>query len=681
MALIASLIGAHNVALVALAAFVCLIGAWVSFRLLMRAQHATGGARFSWLFMVGVAAGASIWCTHFVAIIAYSPGVSVSFAPVATAASLMIAIAGCFLGALLAVQSRVPLAWELGGLLVGATIAVMHFTGMTAYVMDAGRHQFTYASTHVAAAIGLSLLLGLAAFTMVGRTVHGWRVYAAAGLLGLGIVSLHFGGMAAMHDPVLCLSGFQDEGTDRVGLSFAIAAIGLLVVGTGLASSFLDSRTRSEAAERIRHLVDHDPLTALGNRSWFTRHAGELLAAAAPGQQFACVVMNLDNFREVNDLWGNAEGDKALQVLARRLRSCLHADEVVARVGGDEFAVLKAIEDHGEVPLLIGRLQASLALPLSLPGGQQALAASFGISLCPADAGDIEVLLNNADLAMQRAKNLVGERTCFYDAGMDELVRRRRSIVRELHEALRLGQFEIHYQVQKSVRDRRVVGYEALLRWRHPERGLIPPMDFIPLAEESGLIVEIGEWVLRQACLQAARWPRPYKVAVNVSPLQLQNADLPVTIARALADTGLAASRLEIEVTESTLMTDADQVVRLLRAIRALGVSVAMDDFGTGYSSLSTLSLFPFDRLKLDKSFIAKVERSAQERAIVQAVLALGNSLGIPVLAEGVEREEQMTFLREQGCDEVQGYLLGRPQQEIQVESATLHLIENSATA
>jgi EAL domain-containing protein (putative c-di-GMP-specific phosphodiesterase class I) len=271
---------------------------------------------------------------------------------------------------------------------------------------------------------------------------------------------------------------------------------------------------------------------------------------------------------------------------------------------------------------------------------------------------------------MYRAKGSITQNVCFYEEEMDELVRARRKVMMELREALTRDQFEMHYQLQASVVTGEITAYEALLRWKHPTRGYVPPSEFIPLAEETGLIVPIGEWVLRTACAEAVSWEVPHKIAINLSAMQLGSIDLPRLVHETLIETGLPPKRLELEVTETALIQDPERTTHILRRIKGLGVSIAMDDFGVGYSSLSTLRAFPFDKIKLDKSFMDELDRSPQARAIIRAVLALGESLGIPVLAEGVETEEQLTFLREQGCDEVQGFLLGRPAASIEAPPA-----------
>jgi predicted signal transduction protein with EAL and GGDEF domain len=297
-----------------------------------------------------------------------------------------------------------------------------------------------------------------------------------------------------------------------------------------------------------------------------------------------------------------------------------------------------------------------------LDHAEVACGLSVGVAVWPDDARDISALINDADLAMYRAKASLTTDVCFYEEEMDEAVRNRRRMAQQMREALDQGQFSLNWQIQAAVDTGEITGYEVLLRWIQPDGTFISPADFIPLAEENGLILPIGEWVLRTACAEAAAWPEPHKIAVNLSPVQLGHVDLPRLVHQILIETGLPAARLELEITETAMITDMERTTHVLRQLKLLGVSIAMDDFGTGYSSLSTLRAFPFDKIKLDRSFMSELDGGPQSAAIIRAVLALGESLDIPVLAEGVETLAQLTFLRDQGCDEVQGYLLGRPQ-------------------
>lgn len=424
-----------------------------------------------------------------------------------------------------------------------------------------------------------------------------------------------------------------------------------------------DLRERREAEAQIRFLAEHDGLTGLANRHALGRSLAQALERAdATGESVAVLCIDLDNFKDANDQNGHQAGDAILAEVARRLGEAAPAPSFAARIGGDEFVLVQV---GGAQPQAAERLASALVETLSRPvahdGNDLPLGASIGVSLYPADGRDGEALLANADLALYRAKDDGKRGYCFFAREMDDAARDRRSIARDLRRAIAEEELVLHYQPLARAADAEVCGFEALVRWRHPTRGMIPPLDFIPVAEESGLIIPLGEWVLRRACADAVGWDRPLRIAVNLSPLQLHQADLPALVHAVLLDTGLSPQRLELEVTESALFKDYQRALDNLRRLKALGVRIAMDDFGTGFSSLSTLQSFPFDKIKIDKSFVENIHRDDRATVIVRAVLGLGRSLDIPVVAEGVETPGQLEFLRGEACTEVQGYAIGRP--------------------
>ncbi len=660
MRVISCLFTEHNLWLVLLAAAVCVSGCWVTFRLFERAQKSGGLQRLGWLFQTGVAAGSSVWCTHFVAELAYEPKAPVSFDPLMTAVSLVIAIAFLGLGFAIALQVRHRLAPEIGGVVVGLAIPAMHYTGMAAYHID-GIVQWDAA--YIVASLVASVVFSVAAVSVVSRRLAPHSNYVAIALLVLGIVLLHFTAMAAVSVyPLLSVVDATDPAIFEA-MAVAIVAVALFVIGTGVASYLVDEHSRSESFQKLQHMALNDALTSLPNRTSFADHLDhDIRAAAEHGWHIAVIGIDLDRFKEINDLRGHGAGDKALQIVGERLSAMLGQDEFAARIGGDEFGAIKRFTDQDDLLDFVGRLEKALFEPIEIEDFTWTSGASIGVAVYPEDGATREALIGNADLAMYRAKIEIGRAVCFYEPKLDEAARDRRSLANDLRHAVERGQFELHYQVQTAVTTGEICGYEVLLRWRHPERGMIPPLRFIPIAEETGSILAIGEWVLREACKQAASWKKPYKIAVNLSPVQFTHADLPRLIHRILMETGLSPARLELEITESTIIADKLRTLHTLRQIRALGVTIALDDFGTGYSSLDTLRSFPFDKIKLDRSFMSEVESSPQSKAIVRAVLALGKSLNIPVLAEGVETSDQLAVLRREGCDEAQGYLLGRPQ-------------------
>ncbi|MCW1993065.1 diguanylate cyclase (GGDEF)-like protein/PAS domain S-box-containing protein [Bradyrhizobium diazoefficiens] len=412
---------------------------------------------------------------------------------------------------------------------------------------------------------------------------------------------------------------------------------------------------------RISHLAHHDALTDLPNRSAFNAELDERLELAQEAlTSFAVLSLDLDRFKEVNDVFGHPVGDMLMRAAADRLAA--EADGAfVARIGGDEFMILMPDNARREDMLTLAeRLVEVIGKELEIDDYLSQVGVSVGIAVYPDDGVDAATLLANADSALYRAKREGRARVRFFESETDQELRDRRLLQHDLRQALEQNQFLVHFQPQARM-DGEVIGFEALLRWNHPTRGFVPPDRFIPLAEENGLIVQIGEWVLREACHEAASWPRPLQVAVNLSPVQVQAGDLERSIHQILLETGLAPTRLEVEITEGVLIGDFTRALNLLRWLKALGIRIAMDDFGTGYSSLSYLQSFPFDKIKIDRSFISNLEATPQSAEIVRAVLSLAHALNIPVIAEGVETEAQRAFLTREACEEMQGYLVGRP--------------------
>jgi diguanylate cyclase (GGDEF)-like protein/PAS domain S-box-containing protein len=424
-----------------------------------------------------------------------------------------------------------------------------------------------------------------------------------------------------------------------------------------------DISERKEAAARIAHLAYHDSLTGLPNRGVFTEHlARNVERARATDEPLAVLCIGLDGFKAINDLHGHAAGDELLAAAAHRLRGVVRGNELVARLGGDEFAV---VQPGGAQPayagLLSERIIAALAEPFRIGTAQARVSASIGIAVFPADAASPSDLVKNADMALSRAKGDGRGHARFYEAAMDEALRQRRQLEADLRVAIGRSEMAVHYQPLADLGSGCILGFEALVRWTHPQLGRISPGVFIRLAEETGSILELGEWVLREACAEAAGWNPPLKLAVNLSPLQFMHDDLVGMVERVLAETGLEPSRLDLEITEGLLIEDAAGALATLERLKALGVRISMDDFGTGYSSLSYFRMFPFDKVKIDRSFVQDMIDNPQARAIVRSVIGLGRGLGVPVLAEGVETTEQLEMLRAEGCDQVQGYLISRP--------------------
>jgi diguanylate cyclase (GGDEF)-like protein len=768
------LVTEHDLRLVGLAAVICALASFTAISLLHHVRKSAAGMRRVWLAVSAMSTGFGIWATHFIAMLAFSPGVSTAYNIALTGFSLVAAIFLTGIGLAVAVTSMAGSRWSasLGGAMVGGGIAAMHYTGMAAFE-TMGR--ISWDPALVTASIALGVLIGTVALPVGLRSDSlKWKSLGAL-LLTLAICSLHFtamGAAAVVPDPtmqlsetalpsgllaiavalasfmivVLALGGValevrerrrQELEADRMrGLANA-AVEGLLIcygetiatvndnfatlIGAASADSVAgarleqylpdadvrlklfesenqlvetilfhsdgseiaveaiqrvvdlggkphraiairDLRARKEAERNILFLAHHDALTGLANRSTFNKKLDqEIEATLVSGRRLAVLCLDLDRFKEVNDLFGHAAGDRALQAVAKRITSLLDDNQMMARLSGDEFAIIVPGLTN---PATAGRIAETVldALQASIEGDLgQPIGTSIGIAICPDDATDRHALLSHADTALYRAKNEGRGTYRYFEAAMGAAVRERRLLEHDLRNAIPRGELKLVYQPQKCIRTGRIVGFEALLRWRHPTRGDISPAEFIPLAEDTGIILQVGEWVLRAACREAATWKEPLTVAVNVSAVQIHNANFAHAVHEILFETGLAAARLELEITETALIRDLNRALATLRRIKILGVRIAMDDFGTGYSSLSNLRAFPFDKIKIDGSFIKSVNVNDQGAAIVRSVLGLGRALNLHVLAEGVETSAELDFLKNELCNEAQGFLLGRP--------------------
>jgi diguanylate cyclase (GGDEF)-like protein len=443
-----------------------------------------------------------------------------------------------------------------------------------------------------------------------------------------------------------------------------IAIVNHPVAGGGWVATHEDITERRRAEQQIAHMARHDALTNLPNRTLLRERLNEALTAAnSRGEMLAVLYLDLDHFKGVNDTLGHSVGDELLKAIAERLKSCVSDTDTVARLGGDEFAIIQThLESPSEAAMLARLICDTVKAPYDLNGHVVIADTSIGIAIGPNDGEDVDELLKNADMALYGAKADGRGTYRFFEAEMDARVKTRRSMELALRHALEVGEFELHYQPLLDLKRDCVSGCEALLRWRHPRLGMIPPSDFIPVAEEIGLIVPLGDWVLRQACRDAATWPEDIRIAVNLSPSQLINQSLLPVVINALAMSGLAARRLELEITEAVLLQNTDATLATLHRLRELGVRISMDDFGTGYSSLRYLRSFPFDKIKIDRCFINGLPDADDSLAIVRAIAGLAASLRIATTAEGVETQEQLEQVRLLGCTEIQGFIFSRPQ-------------------
>ena len=648
-----------HILLVVMAGSLCLLGTWVGLRHFARARASEGSMRRGWLFTASIGTGVALWASTMISILALAPSLRGGFEPAGIVAALLVAILSCLVGFELG-RRHFPLAPEAGGLVMGIGIIDVHFLGLDAWQV-AGT--ITWNRWGIALTLLLGLALGALAVNRANRPVTRWCRHGAAMSLALLVCVLHVALAASATldpDPAVALrSDLIPSGL----LGFAAAAAVLLVMGSGFSAYVIDLRARTDAADRIHQLSFNDTMTGLPNRIAFNeRLAFDAAEAHEQARKLAVLAIDLDGFKDINEVFGHGAGDLILIQVADRMRQALRPGEFLARQSADEFLGLQLAGDHPQAAQRFAeRLADVFAKPFELGDQPVRLTASIGYSIFPTDTPQRDHVLSNAKLAMSRGKSRQRGAISQYRPDMDDQARARRVLARDLQGAAERGELLLHYQLQASLDDGAIRGAEALMRWQHPRRGLISPAEFITLAEETGAIIAMGEWALRTACRDAAEGRIPGTVAVNLSPMQFGRETLAETIHQILLDTGLSPRRLEVEVTESTVMSDQTQALRTLRRLKAMGISVAMDDFGTGYSSLSTLHAFPFDNIKLDQSFVQRLPHDAAAAAIVRTVLALGRSLGRPVLAEGIETEAQWRFLADEGCDLGQGYLLARP--------------------
>jgi diguanylate cyclase (GGDEF)-like protein/PAS domain S-box-containing protein len=451
----------------------------------------------------------------------------------------------------------------------------------------------------------------------------------------------------------------------------------------GYLVAIADITERRKAEARIAHMAHHDGLTNLPNRELYQDRLKQALDHGESGnKRVAVLCVDLDLFKNVNDSFGHPMGDRLLKAVADRLRSEVRGNNLAARLGGDEFAIILASDvSPNEVSDYANRLIEMLSAGYDIDGIEVVIGASIGIALSPGDGTSCEELMRNADMALYRAKSDGGGVHRFFEREMDRLAQRRRDMELDLRRAFANGEFELHYQPLVDIAADRISGFESLLRWRHPEKGMISPADFIPVAEDIGLIVALGEWVLREACTEAAKWPADIKVAVNLSPVQFRSRNLVQAVISALAHSGLSPLRLELEITESLFLAETEANLAILHQLRELGVSISMDDFGTGYSSLSYLRSFPFDKIKIDRSFVKDIVDRPDCVAIVRAISGLGRSLNITTTAEGVETIDQLDWLRAEGCNEVQGFLFSAAKPAAEVAALLLRFGRRASQA
>jgi diguanylate cyclase (GGDEF)-like protein len=652
----------HHFGLVAVAALICVIGSVISVHMSGRLTEWTGKRRLVQLPLAGLITGATIWSTHFIAMTAYEPGYEHGYEPILTGASLLVGVLGSFAANAGLAFARGAAAPVMAGAIFGMTVSAMHYTGMRAYLLP-GTIQWNIGTVIVSVILGAGL--GALSYGLITRRMRGipGRAWPALAMV-LAICLMHFTGMSAIEirlDSSIEVPPKTISDNAMALLVFAVTAIILLIA---MASASIEVNMEGETRHQLNHAATHDPLTGMPNRMWLTRKLDALKIRLDENETARAAIMTVDLnlFKEVNDVYGHAAGDAVLRQVALRLTEQEGEGECITRVGGDEFVAIKeGFRRIEEVQSFAERLHAAIVEPIDLDEVSLRVGASIGIATTLEDGRDPADLLHKSDVAMYRAKSEPDTPICQFNAEMDRRSREKTQMVHDLRQALQHDEFELVYQLQNALDTLAPVGFEVLLRWNHPLRGRVSPADFIPIAEETGLIRDIGRWVLREACREAAQWSRPYSVAVNVAPQQLVQPSFIEDVMDILMETGIDPARLELEITEASIIDDQAHTLKVMHKLKAIGIRIAMDDFGTGYSSLATLQAFPFDKIKIDRSFVQDVHKDAQRAAIVRSTLLLGAALDIPVLAEGVEVEDELSFLRGESCASVQGYYFGQP--------------------
>ncbi|WP_338484390.1 EAL domain-containing protein [Pseudomonas trivialis] len=673
------LIGSYSPALIAISLCVAILASYTALDLTGRIATARGSAIYLWIAGGALAMGVGVWSMHFIGMLALRLPFALGFDVGITALSLLIAVLSSGFALWLVSQPRLP-AWQLafGALIMGAGIASMHYTGMAAMRMTPG---IDYDPTLFGASLLIAVIASGAALwiafnlrrnTPYVRLARG----GAAMVMGVAIVGMHYTGMAAARFADDSFCGAALDGLSGRGLDNLVLVTSLAVLIIALLTSLLDARLQARTAvlahsltlanQELTHLALHDMLTGLPNRTLLAdRIAQAMQAVREQGGCFALMFIDLDGFKPVNDAFGHHLGDLLLREVGQRLREDLRSQDTLARIGGDEFVLLVQLMQPADALGLAERQVVLINRAFQVAEHDLKISASVGIALFPGNGNSPQELLMNADAAMYHAKGLGKNGYSFFEASMNTNARKQLQLLQDLRNALELEQFQLYYQPKFDAVSGMPVGAEALLRWEHPQQGLLLPASFIELAEKTGLIIPIGEWVLNEACRQMRTWYaqgyEDWRIAVNLSALQFGHAGLVKSVAAALARHQLPANSLTLEITETTAMSDADASMTVLQQLSQMGVDLSIDDFGTGYSSLMYLKRLPANELKIDRGFVRDLEHDSDDAAIVSAIVALGQALGLRIVAEGVETDAQQHFLTRLGCNALQGYLLGHP--------------------
>jgi len=671
--------GNYSYWLVLVSVLVAVLASYTALDLATRITASRGRHAQLWLLGGAFSMGTGIWSMHFIGMLAFSLPVPMGYDVPMTLASWVIAI--IVSGFALYVVSRDKVQWRnlmIGGVLMGIGIASMHYTGMAAMETSPPiEYQPLLFVASIAIAIGAALAALAIAFTL--RRDSLWMIYAkylAAVIMGIAITGMHYTAMAAAQfaPDTICLTGPL---VDNSWMAAIIALATFMILSATRLLSAFDARVAvrtsrlagslQKANAELKHMVLHDALTRLPNRLLLEDRIGQAIGSCRrTGARCAVLFVDLDRFKSVNDSLGHFVGDELLRTIAERLHGAVRAEDTVSRLGGDEFVVLlRQVEGDDDVAGVARKIADLVGAAVQVERRELSVTASIGAAIFPEHGANTQTLITNADAAMYHVKKSGRNGFQIFRPTMSTFFPDRLALEHDLRKALERREFELHYQPKVGVASGGLSGMEALLRWRHPTRGLVHPGEFIPLSEETGLIVPLGQWVLREACRQNRAWQRqglpPLRVAVNISAVQLRHDDLADHVLLALRESGLEARYLEVEITESVVMQNASGAVLMLDRLSALGVHLAVDDFGTGYSSLSYLKRLPIDTLKIDQSFIRDLSIDHSDAVIVEAIVALAHSLKLQAVAEGVEDKVQLRFLQSLGVDQYQGFLYSKP--------------------
>ena len=673
------LIGNYSPALVLISLCVAILASYTALDMAGRIATTKGRAAHLWTVGGALAMGVGVWSMHFIGMLAFSLPIALGYDFGITALSLLIAILSSGFALWLVSQPQLP-AWQLGfgALVMGAGISAMHYTGMAAMRMTPGiDYDPSLFGASLLIAVGASAAALWIAFRLRQNTPYvRFARGGAAVVMGLAIVGMHYTGMAAARFADGSFCGAAIDGLSGKGLDNLVLVTTLAVLSIALLTSILDARLEARTAElansltlanrELTQLALHDTLTGLPNRVLLADRIDQaMLMVQEQNGCFALMFIDLDGFKPVNDAFGHHMGDQLLREVSVRLREDLRSQDTLARIGGDEFVLLVQLHEPDDALRLAARQVGLISRVFRVGEHDLQISASIGIAVYPGNGHTAQELLMNADAAMYHAKGAGKNGYRFFDVSMNNDARRQLQLLQDLRNAVEQDQFRLHYQPKFDASNGQPVGAEALLRWEHPTQGMLLPDKFIELAEKTGLIIPIGDWVLNEACRQMRLWHLQgythWRIAVNLSALQFCHTELVHSVAKALATHGLPANSLTLEITETTAMSDADASMTVLKQLSEMGVDLSIDDFGTGYSSLMYLKRLPANELKIDRGFVRDLERDSDDAAIVSAIVALGQALGLRIVAEGVETDMQQDFLTQLGCDSLQGYLLGHP--------------------